>query len=566
MASYKYECLKSDDAIRLLILQPSEDLESEIHCSLITTTLTECEDDIIDGYTALSYVWGSSLDSKQIYVGGIPIHVTQNLFDALRDLRDTYRTQRLWIDAICINQAHEAERNQQVSIMGTIYSKAKHTVIYLGPDEQNPSCFDFIKQYLLDRKSTYIAGFLEFITLEALSSAWFTRVWVLQELVMSRDPLLQLGRSRMRWDTFNQYLKLRPLWAQPSVHELSSQEIGVVHNTLDNLRTPLRGVNDLYRPFRDMHLVRSKFQGWKLNIDLPAGLNLGEILQSRRGFGVLDPRDMIYAHLGMVPNKYGQKVDYGQSVSQVFTRIAIGLFCESSDLSWLGKIGRACLGDKIEGLPSWVPNWTLPVVEAPQYHHEPGSIRYGKFVNFKGAVMLFLVNRQSRRPLASRIHCDKLPSLLALECDFLGCVAELLPIANQEPTDDPYQAEGIWNDNSNFLQAFLNDMQYIKLVVPASTLPGDYICTTTTSDKIGVVLRPIWPTIEASLAQGILSWYARHSDAWQSDAWQGTNPCELSEGQDPLGHVLHTRLVGECFYNRRHLGRRKEETRIAILY
>jgi len=37
-------------------------LKSEIRCSLFTTTLRECEDDIAEHYAALSYVWGDQVE------------------------------------------------------------------------------------------------------------------------------------------------------------------------------------------------------------------------------------------------------------------------------------------------------------------------------------------------------------------------------------------------------------------------------------------------------------------------------------------------------------------------
>jgi hypothetical protein len=232
MEPYMYEGLNAADAIRLLILQPSEDvLDSPIHCSLIHTTLAACDEDIIDGYTALSYVWGTTKDPNEVYVDGKPFPVTQNLFDALRDLRDFQRVQRLWIDAICINQADEKERNQQVSIMGSIYSSAHHTVIYLNPHFGDNSPFDMMKQYLANQDVVEVARqkeHMQHTALRILSSPWFTRVWVLQELVMSSDPRLQCGRYRMRWDAVYQFLQL-----------LYQKEPADVSDTLGNSDIPI---------------------------------------------------------------------------------------------------------------------------------------------------------------------------------------------------------------------------------------------------------------------------------------------------------------------------------------
>jgi len=57
--TFPYQPLVEDDGIRLVLLQPpSADKSDELRCTLYHTTLSRCDDDIIDHYTALSYVWG----------------------------------------------------------------------------------------------------------------------------------------------------------------------------------------------------------------------------------------------------------------------------------------------------------------------------------------------------------------------------------------------------------------------------------------------------------------------------------------------------------------------------
>ena len=58
MADFQYEPLLKSDSIRLLLLEPSFDPSSDIHCHLLYTSLADCNDEIINQYTALSYVWG----------------------------------------------------------------------------------------------------------------------------------------------------------------------------------------------------------------------------------------------------------------------------------------------------------------------------------------------------------------------------------------------------------------------------------------------------------------------------------------------------------------------------
>ena len=52
-----------------------------------------------------------------------------------QQLRDTRQAQDFWIDAICIDQANEKERPEQVKVMKQIYEKAEAVVIWLAGDE-----------------------------------------------------------------------------------------------------------------------------------------------------------------------------------------------------------------------------------------------------------------------------------------------------------------------------------------------------------------------------------------------------------------------------------------------
>jgi hypothetical protein len=67
----------------------------------------------------------------QITADGKSVLVTLNLCAALMNLRQNSTPRTLWIDAICINQAGENEKTQQVQQMKKIYSQADK-VIGLG--------------------------------------------------------------------------------------------------------------------------------------------------------------------------------------------------------------------------------------------------------------------------------------------------------------------------------------------------------------------------------------------------------------------------------------------------
>ena len=91
-------------------------------------------------FVALSYVWGDPSVKREIFIGKTSVLVTDNLEAALRQLRNHSRIQegfRIWIDALCINQADADERAVQVSRMKDIYAKAWRVIVWLGPEAKN---------------------------------------------------------------------------------------------------------------------------------------------------------------------------------------------------------------------------------------------------------------------------------------------------------------------------------------------------------------------------------------------------------------------------------------------
>ncbi|EWG38414.1 hypothetical protein FVEG_14888 [Fusarium verticillioides 7600] len=98
-------------------------------------------------FIALSYVWGYPKRKEEeppylITVDGVAFEVGPNLYFALTQLSRSARIRqgfKVWIDAICINQADIDERSQQVTRMRDIYQSAWQVLIWLGPEEHESS-------------------------------------------------------------------------------------------------------------------------------------------------------------------------------------------------------------------------------------------------------------------------------------------------------------------------------------------------------------------------------------------------------------------------------------------
>lgn len=344
--AFPYKALTEKDGIRLIIIPPkvsgnrtvtTADTDA-LQCSLIHTTLSQCEDEIIDHYTALSYAWGDATDTRTILVNEAPVKVTANLHAALRDLQDEKRALHLWTDALCINQQDDEEKSRQVMMMGRIYTLAHHTVIYLGPLTVASEALLKALASRTGAEEDVIIGdpdrsVIDSGRLDLLRRPWFNRVWVLQELVLARDPWVQCGKLRLRWGRIFDFLYPT---AQPQGSSTSRED-----NTLSGMQK-----------FRNLYHA-------SLFSETPKP-DLLDLALSRRGLGVSDGRDMIFAHLGLAsdPPDHRIAVDYKKSYMRVYEDFALYVM-EKFDINHITcHIEDIPPEQRMQGLPSWVPDWT----------------------------------------------------------------------------------------------------------------------------------------------------------------------------------------------------------------
>lgn len=350
---YKYQKLREPDAIRLILLQPSNDLETPLECELISTTLSHYQDDLLEHYTALSYVWGDPSRRVTMKVDGQTLSITASLDTALRHLRDQSRIRRIWADAVCINQNDFEERNQQVRQMASVYAVAQHTVIWIGKGTaETDELFKTFKllssQRLIGRstggsKTDFVSRTIQLSASQSiLARQWFNRVWVLQELVRSRDPWVQCGQFLVKWEDLKIHFT-------DAAHEIGEEKVHVF--------------NDMARLHSD-HQLRSRSDHESQDLTIVAG-KLLTLLISRRALGVTDHRDMLFAHIGLLGNvRIDQsllrllEVDYGKEESLVFFEIAHFLTEAFQDYRILSLLEYRHTTNSAH-LPSWVPDWIV---------------------------------------------------------------------------------------------------------------------------------------------------------------------------------------------------------------
>ncbi|KAK4194911.1 heterokaryon incompatibility protein-domain-containing protein [Triangularia verruculosa] len=379
MDKFQYQPLRCRDSIRLLRLDPAASRDSDLKGSLIHTTISECVYNLMEPYTALSYCWGGSEKSCNVCLDDHVVGVTATLDAALRDMRDYTRPRRIWADALCINQTDDNEKSHQVSMMGDIYRAANHTIIHLGLSD--PMIHAFLARFQPRFEPETIIESLASLALQPMGQSrgeatnaedltglrnrifaapWFTRAWVFQELVLSQDPWVQCGPYRARWIDISNTLGLdyvtKAMRFQISKDKSSKWE--------------LEGKAAQVNPFTKMN----ERQAEKYTAPLSS------ILRARRGIQATDPRDLIYANLGITsdPNVWKKyfAVDYTLSVETLFNEVA-RYMAGTSNIDFLffealtfkpGLCGSS--------LASWAPDWTstarrynVTSVHGPETHY-----------------------------------------------------------------------------------------------------------------------------------------------------------------------------------------------------
>ena len=167
-------------------------------------------------YLALSYTWGDACITKPISVNGRRFEVTLNLDGALRHLRSPKRDVAIWVDAMCIKQLGSEEKKHQFPRLREIYSSAIGTFIWLGEGTQaSDTAIDFFNSCGRANASThalledYHSNRFEWWCLQnVINRAWFSRLWVIQEIIKGNSPLAVCGSRSIPFTVITRMLRL----------------------------------------------------------------------------------------------------------------------------------------------------------------------------------------------------------------------------------------------------------------------------------------------------------------------------------------------------------------------
>ena len=341
--------------IRVLYLQPGDFFDAPLVCNMEAVPLES-------GYSALSYTWSEDEPSLDLEVRGVKdvrgvqhIHqgvrlpITVNLDSALRHLRQFSNGNVLpiWVDAICINQARgNAEKGPQLLRMRDIYWQSQRTFIWLGPGNSDSikvinhlnsnGRLDWSERELLDDYTTNRTIYDKFLT-SIMQSSWFSRLWIVQELIMSHNPLVMCGDRTIVWSIIPKV-----------VHMLTSHNLHL--DTPNTKMTPF-----LELPFFiDAHRTMS-FQGQEPRLDF--WLTAFRTQQNN----VEHKEDRIFALHGLASDREHADLQ-PPALHNLMPPIQVFTQATKHAAITICELDIVCIGrgpNRLSGLPSWVPDYSL---------------------------------------------------------------------------------------------------------------------------------------------------------------------------------------------------------------
>ena len=316
---------------RILVLfagESSDDLRGELLKASI-------DNDSVP-FTALSYTWGDPSNPGFINLGRAPISlpITRNLEAALRQFRSPTESLRLWVDAICINQADPDEKNVQVALMRDIYVSARQTWVWLGPPSHDSDrAMDMLQSFQNRHPSHNELRQLSQEHWDGIGSlmrrSWWTRMWVIQEVLSSMRVDVWCGCKKI---DFHCFVRLEDIRRDFAFRHIPTQPFAnILSNWSLNQQIVRRGDAPLFEWMADTHKFESTLR-----------------------------RDRIYALLGLSSQESRNAVipDYSSRTSDTLlsTRATAHFLIQQKRLLPL-QSGFFRKADDLD-LPSWVSDWS----------------------------------------------------------------------------------------------------------------------------------------------------------------------------------------------------------------
>lgn len=387
---HRYEPLPKD-AFRLLTIVDRQG--PVIECTLSAFSL-----DRPPAYSALSYTWGSAVPGdgltpdldRTLLCNGSKVPITASLEHALRSVPLAYEC--IWADAVCINQRDLDERSAQVALMGRIYSQASQVVVWLGSaDDSTQTAFDFMRDFagrMPDEVYRFTAvesglffsdsGLWDKLGRPEWSAAekhalvwlflrnWFSRTWVIQEVVFASDAVVLCGIHSVPWQALS---VVSAFCAQQDLTRIAMEQVDGAREFLAMPSGYFRTIgssSNTINLLKEECVYASSIMSDE-NRDYESAMVLERIIWSTRNVQATEPKDKVFAPVALLLHLLPSedltarlKPDYSKSAAQVFTDVSSYLLqhCDKPGRAFMLSLVEDKTWSQTEGLPSWVPDYS----------------------------------------------------------------------------------------------------------------------------------------------------------------------------------------------------------------
>ncbi|PVH95799.1 HET-domain-containing protein [Periconia macrospinosa] len=329
----------SAEQIRLLVLK------SRVHGPHIMCEILHCDRENDREYVALSYSWGPQDGTEFITVDGCRLNVSSHLKGALKHLQQDDKDVVYWIDQVCIDQANDEEKSEQVYMMQSIYERASHVEVWLGRSNHKSDLIMMFFEALTELKDGLgrqdpITPWDEKYGLARLSEAfeefcerdYWKRLWVIQEYALGKDVVIRCGRLQISQ------------WVLDNAIDILNRAFTASANSFVSGILARRARYQTEEPREPLFVVM--FSSLVLETDY------NQVRAS-------DARDRVFALMGLCGDieQFVMFPDYSASTAIVY-QILARRFLEQGHIDNLAycQFPHALPDD---GLPTWAPDWSM---------------------------------------------------------------------------------------------------------------------------------------------------------------------------------------------------------------
>ncbi len=365
----------------------------------------------LPAFQAASYTWGVPAYTQSITIGGQKLAVLDSLCPLLRFAlgKDPLQPSGWWwVDSLCIDQKNDIEKASQVPMMGTIYRMAQRTTVWLGDEADNSTLaikfLHFLSAALLEDKM-FSKEWMD--TVEPRDGAygsdweaveklfarpWWTRVWTVQEYIISRNVLIYCGSS-----------------------SLSGKVLG---HALEGIWSCRRKTLRYENPWNRFRLLQWYNRFGEDEDTKSMRLSLIATLAYLAFHQATDPKDRVYSLAGFVKDfEIVGAPNYNQTVEHLYTKIVQSFVRKyrSLDIICFATIFRNSGLNMNHILPSWVPDWRIqatvmvgPVMVSQSAREWIGNLRPTNLLEYTAtySASLNLEPRVSLSPDLRQITCQ----------------------------------------------------------------------------------------------------------------------------------------------------------------